>query len=90
MESHERGGTISFPRTVVTSRSKWSNVGMSENSIWDALETARDKAKQREEEEMQRVEDADNNEQQRAASSRVAARQAVRETLDDILAQREG
>ena len=70
MESHERGGTISFPRTVVTSRSKWSNVGMSENSIWDALETARDKAKEREEEEMQRVEDADNNEQQRAASSR--------------------
>lgn len=90
MESHERGGTISFPRTVVTSRSKWSNVGMSENSIWDALETARDKAKERAEEEMQRVKDADNNEQQRAASSRVAARQAVRETLDDILAQREG
>ena len=33
---------------------------MSENSIWDALESARDKAKEREQEEMQRVEDADN------------------------------
>ena len=63
---------------------------MSENNIWDALQNARDKAKEREDEEMQRVEDADNHEQQRAASSRVAARQAVRETLDDILAGREG
>ena len=63
---------------------------MSDNSIWEALQTARDKAKKREDEEKQRVKDADNHEQQRAASSCVAARQAVRETLDDILAEREG
>lgn len=70
-------------------RPEWSTGTMSENSIWEALQTARDKAKEREDEEKQRVEDADNHEQQRAASSRVAARQAVRETLDDILAERE-
>ncbi|MGX0887004.1 hypothetical protein ACUW97_001415 [Kocuria rhizophila] len=69
---------------------EWSNGVMSDNSIWEALQAARDKAKEREDEEKQRVEDADNHEQQRAASSRVAARQAVRETLDDILAEREG
>lgn len=77
-------------KTVVASVPEWSNGVMSDNSIWEALQTARDKAKEREDEEKQRVEDADNHEQQRAASSRVAARQAVRETLDDILAEREG
>lgn len=58
---------------------------MSDPRIEDALRQARDKAKTREDEELQRVEDADTDELQRAASSRVAARQAVRESLDDIL-----
>lgn len=58
---------------------------MSDSRIEDALRQARDKAKSREDEEKQRVEDAETNEMQRAASSRVAARQAVRESLDDIL-----
>lgn len=60
---------------------------MAERDIWQQLQRARDKAKQREEEELQRVDDASNAEQQRSAGVRLAARQAVRETLDDILGE---
>lgn len=58
---------------------------MEERDIWERLQQARDRAKQREDEELQRVDDADTEELQRSAGVRVAARQAVRETLDDIL-----
>lgn len=58
---------------------------MSEKDIWDRIRVARDRAKEAEETELQRVDDASNAEQQRSASVRVAARQAVREALDDIL-----
>ncbi|WHF21239.1 hypothetical protein QJS66_13390 [Kocuria rhizophila] len=39
---------------------------MSENGVWEALQDHRDKAKEHAAEEKQRVEDADNHEQQRA------------------------
>lgn len=58
---------------------------MSDRDIWDSIRQARDNAKAAEQQELQRVEDADNEETQRSASVRVAARQAVREALDDIL-----
>lgn len=60
---------------------------MEERDIWQQLQRARDTAKQREDEELQRVDDASNAEQQRSAGVRLAARQAVRETLDDILGE---
>lgn len=60
---------------------------MTERDIWDAITTARDNAKAAEEEELARVESADTAELQRSASVRVAARQAVREALDDILGE---
>ena len=60
---------------------------MSDKDIWERLRVARDRAKQAEETELKRVEDAGNAEQQRSASVRVAARQAVREALDDILGE---
>ncbi|WP_226346520.1 hypothetical protein [Agilicoccus flavus] len=58
---------------------------MTDRDIWDSIRHARDRAKQAEERELQRVQDAENDEQQRSAGVRVAARQAVREALDDIL-----
>lgn len=60
---------------------------MTDQDIWNSIRRARDNAKKAEQEELQRVEDADNAELQRSASSRVAARQAVREALDDILGE---
>lgn len=60
---------------------------MSDQDIWDGIRRARDHAKAAEEEELQRVESADTAELQRSASVRVAARQAVREALDDILGE---
>ena len=57
------------------------------DDIRDDIRRARDNAKRAEEEELQRVQDADNDELQRSASVRVAARQAVREALDDILGE---
>ena len=65
----------------------WSAESMTERDIWDAIRTARDNAKAAEEEELARVESADTAELQRSASVRVAARQAVREALDDILGE---
>lgn len=58
---------------------------MTDADIWERIRHARDRAKAAEEEELKRVEQADTNELQRSASVRVAARQAVREALDDIL-----
>lgn len=63
----------------------WSAGDMTERDIWSAIATARDNAKAAEEQELARVESADTAELQRSASVRVAARQAVREALDDIL-----
>ncbi len=60
---------------------------MSEQDIWQRVRYARDRAKAAEDKELQRVADADKSEQQRSASVRVAARQAVREALDDILGE---
>ena len=64
-----------------------SLLAMSDRDIWDSIRTARDNAKQAEQDELGRVENAENAEQQRSASVRVAARQAVREALDDILGE---
>ena len=61
--------------------------GMSDSDIRDIIRRARDNAKKAEGQELQRVEDAENDEQQCSASVRVAARQAVREALDDILGE---
>ena len=60
---------------------------MTERDIWQQLQQARDKAKQREDEELKRVDEASTAELQRSAGVRLAARQAVRETLDDILGE---
>jgi len=53
--------------------------------IFDRVRYARDRALEAEEAERQRVADAGNGELERAASVRLATRQAVREALDDIL-----
>jgi hypothetical protein len=53
--------------------------------IWERLRYARDQALEAERTERQRISDADNAELQRAASVRLATRQAVREALDDVL-----
>jgi hypothetical protein len=48
---------------------------------------ARDRALLAEETERQRLADADDEELKRAASVRLASRQAVREALDDVLGE---
>ncbi len=53
--------------------------------IWERLRYARDKALEAERTERTRLAEADTGELQRAASVRLATRQAVREALDDIL-----
>lgn len=53
--------------------------------IFDRVRYARDRALEAEETERQRIADAGNEEVERAASIRLATRQAVREALDDIL-----
>jgi uncharacterized caspase-like protein len=55
--------------------------------IMDRIRYARDRALDAEQTERQRIAEADNEELQRAASVRLAARQAVREALDDILGE---
>src|SRR5829696_288456 len=55
--------------------------------IMDRIRYARDRALDAEQSERQRVAEADNEELQRAASVRLATRQAVREALDDILGE---
>jgi hypothetical protein len=55
--------------------------------IWERIRYARDQALDAERTERARIEDAGNEELQRAASVRLATRQAVREALDDILAE---
>jgi hypothetical protein len=54
----------------------------------ERIRYARDRALEAEQIERQRIVDADNEELQRAASVRLATRQAVREALDDILDER--
>lgn len=56
--------------------------------IMERIRYARDRALEAEQIERQRIADADNEELQRAASVRLATRQAVREALDDILDER--
>jgi hypothetical protein len=51
----------------------------------ERIRYARDRALAAEQTERQRIADAENDELQRAASVRLATRQAVREALDDIL-----
>lgn len=53
--------------------------------IWERIRFARDGALKAEETERQRLAEADTSELQRAASVRLATRQAVREALDDVL-----
>ena len=53
--------------------------------IWERLRYARDRALDAERTERERLAEADNADLQRAASVRLATRQAVREALDDIL-----
>lgn len=53
--------------------------------IFDRIRYARDLALKAEKTERQRLAEADNADLQRAASVRLATRQAVREALDDIL-----
>ena len=53
--------------------------------IWERIRHARDLALEAERTERTRLADADNADLQRAASVRLATRQAVREALDDIL-----
>src|SRR5829696_1391493 len=55
--------------------------------IMDRIRYARDRALDAEQRERQRIAEADNEELQRAASVRLATRQAVREALDDILGE---
>ena len=56
-----------------------------ERDIWERIRYARDQALEAERTERQRISDAENEELQRAASVRLATRQAVREALDDML-----
>jgi hypothetical protein len=51
----------------------------------ERIRYARDRALAAEQTERPRIADAENEELQRAASVRLATRQAVREALDDIL-----
>ena len=53
--------------------------------IWERIRYARDRALQAEEVERERLAEAHTAELQRAASVRLATRQAVREALDDVL-----
>lgn len=53
--------------------------------IFDRIRYARDQALAAERTERQRLAEADNADLQRAASVRLATRQAVREALDDVL-----
>ena len=53
--------------------------------IFDRVRFARDRVLEEEQAERQRIADAENGEIERAASVRLATRQAVREALDDIL-----
>ena len=53
--------------------------------IFDRVRYARDRALDAEQVERQRIADAGTPEIERAASVRLATRQAVREALDDIL-----
>lgn len=55
--------------------------------ILDRIRHARDRALEAEETERQRVADAENADVERAASVRLATRQAVREALDDVLGE---
>ena len=56
--------------------------------IFERITYARDRALEAERTERQRLADADNADLQRAASVRLATRQAVREALDDVLDER--
>lgn len=56
-----------------------------EKDIWERLRFARDRAREAERTERDRLAEADNADLQQAASVRLATRQAVREALDDIL-----
>ncbi|MBA8793494.1 hypothetical protein FHX74_001099 [Friedmanniella endophytica] len=58
---------------------------MTDGDLTERIRYARDRALEAEREERQRIEDADTAEIQRAASVRLATRQAVREALNDIL-----
>ena len=60
---------------------------MDANEIMDRIRSARDHALEQEKEERRRIADADTAELQRAASTRLATRQAVREAFDDILGE---
>jgi membrane protein involved in colicin uptake len=55
--------------------------------IMDRIRYARDRALDAEQTERERIAEADNEELQRAASVRLATRQAAREALDDILGE---
>jgi hypothetical protein len=55
--------------------------------IWERIGYARDRALDGERTVRQRLADADTTELQQAASVRLATRQAVREGLDDVLAE---
>ena len=53
--------------------------------IWERIRFARDQALEAEKTERKRLAEADTADLQKAASVRLATRQAVREALDDIL-----
>jgi hypothetical protein len=53
--------------------------------IFERIRFARDQALEAERTERRRLAEADNADLQRAASVRLATRQAVREALDDVL-----
>ena len=57
----------------------------SADEVLHRIRYARDRALVAEEEERQRLADADSRDLQQAASVRLATRQAVREALDNIL-----
>ncbi|ROP42937.1 hypothetical protein [Pseudokineococcus lusitanus] len=58
---------------------------MADADIWDRIRKARDFALEAEKTERQRIADASTNEEQQAASVRLATRQSVREALDVVL-----
>jgi hypothetical protein len=64
-----------------------AGTGHDMDELIDRIRYARDRALMGEEAERQRLADADNEELERAASIRLASRQAVREALDDILGE---
>jgi len=55
--------------------------------VWERLRYARDRVLEAEQVERQRLAEANTAELQQAASVRLATRQAVREALDDVLAE---